>query len=1228
MTHDSCSPAPSVSVKSHLHCQHQIVTTSYSHPQRILHRLAWLTVLLLLLHPSSVIPVAYAKTTVPNLSWVSFSTNGSSPAPRSDFTMTYDWRRRLAYVYGGRASDGTILEDTWVLDVYNRRWRRPLGAASLTDPHPPARYAAVGGMDQPISQERDAMIVATGLGTTPDGQMLLYNDVWSFDLNFEIWTKLNATGKLPSPRYGAAGGIDASNRRNTNTTQFLIVSHGRGFRGTLNDAWILSLGGSTSGTNYAGLSASWKQISVTTRIVPPPRSSLASAVLPQHRLFIQGGCGDDPWALQIPGIAGTCPANEAYVMSVDPETVRGQWQLLTSSDCPGPQLDGAMARNPDSFSDSVILVGGDPGALFPQQPAGQFSIYDSASDGWGVAVGSLYPGTERYPSPRRGAGLVATDPTTNQNQADLIMFGGHCFDGSGASNEVWLLRPFSPASNLPGTSNVNSTNPDITPVACPMTPNLVVVHGVLMLLAFGIFIPLGAAFARYLPRGARYRIYVHGTLQSLGVTLGLVGLCLAILMIGPARHAAVPHAWFGLLVLAGAVFLPCYAFFRPEVSPPTFKGSKKPLSSSKAYRHYVDQPPPGVRFTNQRRRHHAQDTVVMPGFRAPGAHAYLDEVSTDQPASCQRPTPRHQVPAPLHHREGISHLHKARHQNTPLQSNEPYSLYASSGSVAALINHRPLPMEDCCQTVMNAQTEEEEFDVDEHTQKQWKALARWTSVHIVVGSCTVILGLGNVALGIALIPDASQQFLGPYLGYLSLLLMLFFTAEWFRHRGNPDSSVYSLYTRRAEYRVYLQNRWSDTCQIIAAFRRGGWKEALNVRKAIIQSTKLQSEEDLQLRPLNGSTGAVLCKDPEIAPLRNDSPSKVKLALTGDEEIPWGDMSLGYHAPSQSIITSSEASPIMNPGLCYPLGFSNDRNIHDVLALSRQAEVNTMGRPSVSNSGTGSSPASNVMPRLSHRHSDPELSDRFKEVGASMSTLMRKRYGQGPVVLNVNPSSSSVALVSPTIVVANPSQPPSELRPSLIAPPLVQEPSKLVSSSSIGPSELNGVTNVECLSVNRVSTEPNVIFAGTSNPNSILATRPSSSSSECSRGNSDLTPSSSMATDRSYNGVMDPKGKARVSGNSNSYITSQNTKLPPRIPVMVSNVSPTRSIRSSKLLSQPPRTTSSPTRPVSLFTNTNTNNNSANYKHHPPVISLPAHAPHQHDDDDEGLGSDIGSEDEA
>ena len=69
-----------------------------------------------------------------------------------------------------------------------------MGAASSTDPHPPARYAAVCGMDQPISQERDALVVATGIGATPDGQMVLYNDVWSFDLNFEIWSKLNATG--------------------------------------------------------------------------------------------------------------------------------------------------------------------------------------------------------------------------------------------------------------------------------------------------------------------------------------------------------------------------------------------------------------------------------------------------------------------------------------------------------------------------------------------------------------------------------------------------------------------------------------------------------------------------------------------------------------------------------------------------------------------------------------------------------------------------------------------------------------------------------------------------------------------------------------------------------------------------------------------------------------------------------------------------------------------------
>ena len=66
-------------------------------------------------------------------------------------------------------------------------------------------------------------------------------------------------------------------------------------------------------------------------------------------------------------------------MTVDPESVTGQWQLLSTSDCPGPQLDGSMARNPDPYSDSVILVGGDPGALFPQEAPGQFAIYDSST---------------------------------------------------------------------------------------------------------------------------------------------------------------------------------------------------------------------------------------------------------------------------------------------------------------------------------------------------------------------------------------------------------------------------------------------------------------------------------------------------------------------------------------------------------------------------------------------------------------------------------------------------------------------------------------------------------------------------------------------------------------------------------------------------------------------------------------------------------------------------------
>jgi hypothetical protein len=171
-------------------------------------------IIFLLVFLEVLIPV---KASLPLLQWINYDAYivGERPPPRYDFAMGYDARRKFVYIFGGRTTANVPLDDTWILDVAAFTWRRPV--ATLTT-RPPARYAAVAGMDQPGDQSRDSFVV--GLG---NGQAGALEDVWSLDLNNEQWFMVNVTGTGPGRVAGAVGGIDITNKE---PVQSLVVAGG------------------------------------------------------------------------------------------------------------------------------------------------------------------------------------------------------------------------------------------------------------------------------------------------------------------------------------------------------------------------------------------------------------------------------------------------------------------------------------------------------------------------------------------------------------------------------------------------------------------------------------------------------------------------------------------------------------------------------------------------------------------------------------------------------------------------------------------------------------------------------------------------------------------------------------------------------------------------------------------------------------------------------------------
>ena len=94
----------------------------------------------------------------------------------------------------------TNASDTWILDVGGCAWR---AVAAGAGPGARARHAAVLDHDK-----NRALIFGGRTRAGTSGPYTLMNDVWSFDFATEAWSKVAATGALPSARSNAAAVLD------------------------------------------------------------------------------------------------------------------------------------------------------------------------------------------------------------------------------------------------------------------------------------------------------------------------------------------------------------------------------------------------------------------------------------------------------------------------------------------------------------------------------------------------------------------------------------------------------------------------------------------------------------------------------------------------------------------------------------------------------------------------------------------------------------------------------------------------------------------------------------------------------------------------------------------------------------------------------------------------------------------------------------------------------------
>lgn len=157
--------------------------------------------------------------------WNPLSPSGTPPADRTNHTAVYDSRHDRMIVYGGQTPGGAPFADAWAFDLATSTWS--LLDDGTSGPSARAQHTAV------YDDAQDRMVVFSGFGQNAD--------LWALSLSGSpTWSPLFPGGLPPDARYGCAAGYD------TTTDAMVLFGGASTGGGDNNDAWVLSLRGSTS----------------------------------------------------------------------------------------------------------------------------------------------------------------------------------------------------------------------------------------------------------------------------------------------------------------------------------------------------------------------------------------------------------------------------------------------------------------------------------------------------------------------------------------------------------------------------------------------------------------------------------------------------------------------------------------------------------------------------------------------------------------------------------------------------------------------------------------------------------------------------------------------------------------------------------------------------------------------------------------------------------------------
>lgn len=315
----------------------------------------------------------------------------------------------------------------------------PAGSAATATPARALRWTRVEAAGAP-SPRRDHSL------TFHAGEGVLYafggraggvstNELWTFDPRGSRWTKVDAAGEAPAPRFGHNAFYDGQARR-------VVVALGQGDSGFFDDVWAFEGG-------------RWRRLDDPSADHPEIRYGAASAhdasarrLIVSHG-FTDKGRFDDTWAFSLADnrwsqvkTSGDRPIKRCLTRGLwleaqqalaifggqtdsNPflgdfwllETARGRW---AEQQVARPGARNLYGADFDASAGRWYVVSGNT----PDGPVAETWVYDIRAQSWQPLM------TEGEPTPRYSADAAVAD-------GRVFLFAGH--DGSAEVGDLWVL---------------------------------------------------------------------------------------------------------------------------------------------------------------------------------------------------------------------------------------------------------------------------------------------------------------------------------------------------------------------------------------------------------------------------------------------------------------------------------------------------------------------------------------------------------------------------------------------------------------------------------------------------------------------------------------------------------------------------------------------------------------------------------------------------------------------